>query len=404
MEGNYALYSQFPNLKASIFGDLFETNYINERLHKTHKMMNMFSGAKELKEILKLAKIVLWLMLIIGSVLILKFFGNILKPIVIAILIWYIIRIISNFITQVKIGNLIIPKWLGRLLSLIIIVGAIYASVDIIAVNISQIVTRVEHYNERQDNLLTQLADKFGIEDIEKDIKELPGSKELRPFLTSLANSLTGAVGYTIIIIIYVIFLLIEEFIFQKKIDKIYNKARNYVEMKKVIDQMNNSIKRYFSVKTFASLLTAILAYLALLILGVDFPLLWAFIIYLFNFIPYVGSFTATLLPAIFASLQFNSLSYFIWTFLLIQVCQSAVANFIEPKIVGKSLNLSPLVVFITLTVWGTIWGVLGMIIAVPVTSILVIIMAQFPNTRDVAVLLSESGDVSKMIVPAHKK
>jgi len=366
--------------------------------------MNMFSGIKELREILKLARIVLWLMLIIGTMLILKFFGNIIKPIVIAILFWYIIRIISNFITQIKIGRFTIPKWLGRLLSLIIIVGAIYASIDIITSNISQIVQRVEQYNDRQDNLLTQLATTFSIEDIEKDIKDLPGSKELRPFLTSLANSLTEAIGYTIIIIIYLIFLLVEEFILQKKIHKIYKDARNYQEMKKVMDQMNNSIKRYFTVKTFASLLTATLAYFALLILDVNFPLLWAFIIFLFNFIPYIGSFSATILPSVFAALQFNSLSYFLWTFLVVQACQSAVANFIEPRIVGKSLNLSPLVVFLTLTLWGTIWGVLGMIIAVPVTSILVIIMAQFPNTRYVAVLLSESGDISKMIVPANNK
>ena len=169
------------------------------------------------------------------------------------------------------------------------------------------------------------------------------------------------------------------------------------------MDQMNNSIKRYLTVKTFASFLTALLSYLALMLIGVKYPLLWAFIIFTFNFIPYVGSFAATLLPSIFAALQFNSLSYFLWTFLLVQLAQTIVANFIEPRIVGKSLNLSPLVVFVTLTVWGTIWGVLGMIIAVPVTSILVIVMAQFPNTRYVAILLSESGDISKMIVPVNR-
>jgi AI-2 transport protein TqsA len=362
----------------------------------------MFSGNKELKEILKLAKIVLWLTLIIGTVLILKFFSNILKPLVIAVLIWYIVRVISNYIAMIKIGQFQLPDWLAKLLSLIVIVGAIYASVNIITVNISQIIQRIEQYNERQDNLLAQLADFFGIEDMENDIKNLPGSKELRPFLTSLANSLTEGIGYTIIIIIYLIFLLIEEFIFKKKIHKIYKDTKHFEAMKIVMDQMNNSIKRYFTVKTFASLLTAVLAYLVLRILDVDFPLLWAFIIYIFNFIPYVGSFAATILPSIFAALQFNSLSYFIWTFLLVQACQTLVANFIEPRIIGKSLNLSPLVVFITLTIWGSIWGVLGMIIAVPITSILVIIMAQFPNTRYVAVLLSESGDISNMIVPVQ--
>lgn len=364
----------------------------------------MIAEYKIAKEVLKLARIVLWLILIIGSILILKFFGNLLKPLVISIIFWYIIRVMSNFITKVKIGNLGVPDWIAKLISLILIIIAIYSFINIVAVNLKEIASNVDQYNTRQDNLLSQAADFLGFEGFDKEIKDLPGSAELRPYLTTLINGLTQGVGYTIIIIIYLIFILVEEFIFKKKITYIYQNAKNFEEMKKVMDQMNNSIKRYLTVKTFASFLTALLAYIALLIIGVNFPLLWAFIIFTFNFIPYVGSFVATLLPSIFASLQYNSLSYFLWTFLFIQAAQTIVANFIEPKIVGRSLNLSPLVVFVTLTVWGTIWGVLGMFIAVPVTSILVIILAQFPNTRYVAVLLSESGDISKMIVPVRKK
>lgn len=364
----------------------------------------MLAEYKIAKEVLKLARIVLWFMIIIGSILILKFFGNLLKPLVIAIIFWYIIRVMSNFITRLQIGKFVIPDWFAKIVAFLCIIFAIFTFVDIIAVNLSQIVTNVEHYNNRQDNLLSQVAGFLGMEHLEDEIKDLPGSKELRPYLAKLANGLTQGLGYTVIIIIYLIFILIEEFIYKKKLIYIYENARNFEEMKKVMDQMNNSIKRYLAVKTFASFLTALLAYIALVLLGVNFPLLWAFIIFSFNFIPYVGSFIATLLPSLFAAIQFNSLPYFLWTFLLVQLAQTIVANFIEPRIVGKSLNLSPLVVFITLTVWGTIWGVLGMIIAVPVTSVLVIVLAQFPNTRYMAILLSESGDISKMVVPVHRK
>jgi hypothetical protein len=69
----------------------------------------------------------------------------------------------------------------------------------------------------------------------------------------------------------------------------------------------------------------------------------------------------------------------------------------------GRSLNLSPLVVLITLTVWGTIWGVLGMLISVPVTSILVIVLAQFKDTRNIAILLSETGNIENMVVPERE-
>ena len=364
----------------------------------------MVRGLKETREVLKLARIVLWLMLIIGTILILKFFAPLLKPLVIAIIFWYIIRVISNFITSFKIGTFSIPDGLAKFISLLIIIFSLYVFVDIIVVNLREIVNRVEHYDQQQSSLLKDTAGLLGFDDIEEDIKNLPSSTELRPYLTKLVNNITEGIGYTIIIVIYLIFILIEEIIFKKKIQNMYKSARNFEEMKVVIDQMNNSIKRYLTVKTFASFLTSMLAYVALLVIGVNFPLLWAFIIFTFNFIPYVGSFVATLLPSAFAALQFNSLTYFFWTFAFVQLSQTLVANFIEPRILGRSLNLSPLVVFVTLTIWGTIWGVLGMIIAVPVTSILVIVMAQFRQTRKVAAFLSESGDIAKMVVPVSKK
>jgi len=121
---------------------------------------------------------------------------------------------------------------------------------------------------------------------------------------------------------------------------------------------------------------------------------LWAFVIFLLNYIPYVGSLVATLLPSAFAVFQFQSFSIFIWIFLSIQAVQIVVGNILEPKVMGKTLNLSPLGVLLALTFWGMIWGVMGMILSVPITSILVIIASRFPGTRFVAVLFSETGEL----------
>lgn len=350
--------------------------------------------------LIKLAKVTLWTVLIVGSILILKFFGNLIKPLVVALIIWYLIRILRNLFDKIRIGRFRLPRWFRTMLSLVIILGILYSIISIIVINIEQIANRVEQYEARQDSILETIVDYLGLEELSDELKDLPSSEELRPFLNGLLNSLTSAMGSIFIIIIYLIFILIEEFIFTRKMDLIYKDNVQYEDIKYIINTMNNSIKRYISVKSFASLLTAVLAYIALLLLGVDFPLLWAFIIFVFNFIPYVGSFIATFLPSLFAVLQFNSLSYFVWVFLSVQFCQTLVANGIEPKIMGRSLNLSPLVVLITLAIWGTIWGVLGMIISVPVTSILVIVLAQFKETRNIAVLLSETGNIENMVVP----
>ncbi len=126
-------------------------------------------------------------------------------------------------------------------------------------------------------------------------------------------------------------------------------------------------------------------------------PFFLAFLIFLFNYVPYIGSLVATLLPAFFAVLQYGSIWYFIYVFGGIQVIQNLIGNYLEPKMMGKSLNMSPLVVVLALAFWGYIWGILGMILSVPITSILIIISAQFDSTRNFAILLSEKGDIESL-------
>jgi len=127
----------------------------------------------------------------------------------------------------------------------------------------------------------------------------------------------------------------------------------------------------------------------------VDFPVLWAFLIFLLNYIPYIGSFVATFLPAAFAMFQFQSFLMLFWVFVVIQAVQFLVGNVLEPKIMGRTLNLSPLGVMLALTFWGIIWGVLGMFLSVPITSVMLISFSRFESTRFIAVWLSETGDLN---------
>lgn len=142
------------------------------------------------------------------------------------------------------------------------------------------------------------------------------------------------------------------------------------------------------------SFLTAFISYIALVIMGVDFPVLWAFLIFILNFIPYIGPFISSLLPAVLAIFQLGSFLDFLTVFVVLEIIQIILGSFVQPKLMGKSLNISPLTVLIALAFWGSIWGVVGMILSIPIASIAIIIMAQFPGTRFVAVLLSEKGDV----------
>ena len=134
-------------------------------------------------------------------------------------------------------------------------------------------------------------------------------------------------------------------------------------------------------------------------ILGVLFIIagFWAVMVFFFYYIPTIGSILAILAPALLALVQFDHLTPFLVVLFVIGTIQIVMANVIEPAIMGRSLNLSPLVVIVSLMVWGTIWGVVGMFLCVPIMVVLLIVLAHFETTRPVAVLLSADGDIPQL-------
>jgi predicted PurR-regulated permease PerM len=162
-----------------------------------------------------------------------------------------------------------------------------------------------------------------------------------------------------------------------------------------LIDKIDTSIGSYIALKTVVSLLTGVLSFFALLFIGVDAPVFWAFLIFLLNFIPTIGSLIATTFPTIFALLQFGELTPAVLVLCIVGAIQLIVGNLIEPKLMGNTLNISPLVVFLALAVGGVIWGITGMLLSVPITVVLIIIMSEFPETRSIAILLSQKGKLN---------
>ncbi len=175
-----------------------------------------------------------------------------------------------------------------------------------------------------------------------------------------------------------------------------YPNPDKYKSMRTLVNRIGKSISDYISLKTIVSLLTGILAYISLLFIGIDAPLFWSFLIFLLNYIPNIGSLIATVFPTIFAFFQFGDLTHGFLVLGIVGSIQLAVGNIVEPRIMGNSLNVSPLVVLLTLALWGVMWGVTGMILSVPITIIIIIILSEFPSTRPLAVLLSEKGEILK--------
>jgi len=211
--------------------------------------------------------------------------------------------------------------------------------------------------------------------------------------LSNLFTALTSVFGDAFLVILYLVFILLEEPIFPRKFKAIYNTPERYKHASELMDKIDHSTSSYMAIKSLMSLLTGVLSFIVLLAIGVDAAFFWAFLICLLNYIPAIGSIIATLFPTVFAMLQFGDLTHPILVLAIVGTIQVAVGNILEPRVMGNSLNISTLVVFITLAVWGAIWGVIGMLLSVPITVILILVLSEIPTTRSFAILLSKKGD-----------
>jgi predicted PurR-regulated permease PerM len=201
--------------------------------------------------------------------------------------------------------------------------------------------------------------------------------------ISGLGNVLTQAV----LILITVIFMLIEAAAFQAKIHAIANDPEASL---KRIDAVTSSIKRYMTIKTSTSLLTGVLISLWLWGLGVDYPVLWGLLAFLFNYVPNIGSIIAAV-PAVLLALVQADPQIAFWTIVGYLVVNNLVGNMIEPRFMGSGLGLSPLVVFISLVFWGWVLGPVGMFLSVPLTMTLKIFLDSYEASQRVGLLLGGS-------------
>ena len=324
----------------------------------------------------------------------LTFFKEILKPIALGILLWYLIKAFNGLIEKIKIRGKPLNIWIRRAIALLAIVGLIEGSIQILVANINEIILNYHTYQATLNSMIASLGNDLGIENITESIKAKIGELNIEGFLQDMVTSTSTLVGNLFLVVIYTIFLLLEETSFAKKLSLVFNSPGHVDKISYLMEQIYHSTNKYMTVKAFVSAATAILGYVVMIIVGVDFAFLWALLIFALNFIPYVGSIISTLLPAVFSILQFGAFWPFAWVFGSIMIIHTIIGNYVEPKVMGKSLNLSPLVVLIALSFWGSVWGLLGMLLSVPFTSIMLITFAQFPSTRGIAIMLTEHGDI----------
>ncbi len=334
-------------------------------------------------------KIYIFLVLV-TLVIVLIFAQGIIIPFILAILFWFMIRVIKKLLVKLKFLKQW-PQWLLTVISSLILLSFLFLVVQMITVNIKYLSNTLPVYEASVNKITQSINQKFNLE-LSNILEEYTRDLNFGEILSKIFSTLTSLFGDAFTVLIYLVFLLLEEPTFPKKLKAMYPEKERHEKMSELVAKIDKSVSNYIALKTMSSLLTGFLSYFALLFIGVDAPFFWAFLIFILNFIPSIGSLVATLFPTIFALLQFGDFTPAILVLTIVGVIQVVVGNFIEPRAMGNTMNISPLVVFLTLMLWGLMWGIPGMLLSVPITVILIIIMSEFEATRPIAILLSRNG------------
>ena len=316
---------------------------------------------------------------------------TLLLPLVIAGAIAYLISILAHAITKLAYKGFSVPKPLAMFVAIAIILLSLSYLIQLITVNIQSVIKVAPDYQQNLETLFFK-AYSFFREGEVPNIREFLNQLDIGAYLQSFGATVRALVSSMGIITVYLIFLLLEQRTFGDKIRAIIRDPKRQEDTFVLIDKMRSDIRSYVGIKVLTSAATGLISYMVLKLVGVDFASFWAVLIFLLNFIPTIGSIIATLFPSLLTLIQFPTLGPFVVTISVLTVVQFCIGSLLEPRLMGNRLNLSPIVILLSLGLWGSVWGIPGMFLCVPITVIIMIICSYFPATRPLAILLSGNG------------
>ena len=237
-------------------------------------------------------------------------------------------------------------------------------------------------------NFIQQL-NKYGIKISIDQFTTLFEPSRIFNFTVDAINNLVSMMGNFFLIFLIILFMLMELSSISDKLKAITKGPKDSLDY---LTNIVNSIRHYLGIKTIMCIATSVLLFIALSIVGLDYAILWAVIAGLLSYIPQIGSIIAVVPALLLALVQLGS-GGALWTLISFLAVNNILGNFVEPKIMGKGLGLSPLVVFLSLIFWGFILGSVGMFLSVPLTISIKIVLEHNEDTKWMAILLGTPKD-----------
>lgn len=321
----------------------------------------------------------------------LKYGASVLVPLSLAVLLFVLISAIIDRFKAVQLFGRKTPDWLAHVLAFGAVAFGIAIILSILTSQAGAVNDAFPRYEARFAHIISQFASLIG-DDAFSAAKAGVAEMNLSNLASGALSSASGFLSALFLVILYVAFLMGERAPMRQKLVLAISDAHTHEKVLTIADSMSNSLQRYVSIKTFVSILTAVGCYVFMKPVGLDFAETWAVLAFMLNFIPTIGSILGVVLPTIVALVQFDSALPILVVVFGCGAVQFTIGNVLEPKITGRTLNLSPFLVILSLTFWTAVLGIPGALMSVPLTVCIMIVLSHIPATRPLAVLMSGDG------------
>jgi len=338
----------------------------------------------------KALTILAYMLIVVTAFIVLKELKSILIPFFIAIILSFIFEPLYNFLRERK-----FPSAVAIIIILLIIIAISNITSIFIVTSINSFAADFPKYESKFRDFVISTFQMLKLSDA--DIQNLNESLQIKNLLmqgsitsalTGIFSSVIGVFGDFILILIYVVFILSETGSIRERIKKAYSEERAG-KISEILAETFQDVKKYIVGKTLINLFQGIVFGFILWLFGADFYFVWGFLCFFSHYVPNIGSLISTVLPGLIAFLQFDNIITPIIIIVLLIVVQNIIGNILEPKYLGDQLDLSPLLLLFSLIFWGYVWGIVGMILSVPIMSMLKIVLSKFEETKSFAILMS---------------
>ena len=294
-------------------------------------------------------------------------------------------------------GKRKVPHGLAMFIVLVGVVSIFFGLGELIGGSVKQFINDAPKYeaslNSMAASLIQSLNDR-GLSISYEEISNMLDPGKIIRFTAGAISEVGGIMGNIVLIFFIVFFLLLELNSFPVKTKAIIKTPDESLDY---LTRISQSIRHYLGIKTIVSFMTGFLIWIILLIIGVNYAILWGLIAFLLNYIPNIGSIIAGIPAVLFALVQLG-LGGALWTLGGFVAVNTIMGNIIEPRMMGKGMGLSTFIVFLSLVFWGYVLGTVGMFLSVPLTMTVKIMLEQNEKTRWIAILLGTQEDAQAVL------